>query len=220
MGQTQDTFTPSTSQETKTLGQKAAERLLYVHQSLSTSHFYLGNETVIDHVQWVRDGRANRLVVKPGEDVNSASNDISNLPIAKLSAIVKIDRDDFWLTSDAGYQKPSVVWKTLAEVKPSCAITIPDVQPAKMDYPRVVNNLRTLQGKITTPGYQMGRGFFLAARGDVHRFKLRHVLFEVSVLTIQNQRDYLSNISWPVKLIVTLRLKKTMLKILLQQIGL
>ena len=49
-----------------------------------------------------------------------------------------------------------------------------------MDYARVVDNLRTLQGKITTPGYQMGKGFFLAARGDVQRFKLHHILFKVS----------------------------------------
>ena len=175
----QNSSTPS-SQETRNLAQKGAERLLHVHQSLSTSPFYLANEAVLDHVQWVRDGHANRLLVKPEESTNSARNDPSNLPLAKLSAIVKIDRDDFWLTSDAGYRKPSVVWKSLADVKPSCAITIPNMQPAKMDYARVVDNLRTLQGKITTPGYQMGKGFFLAARGDVQRFKLRHILFEVS----------------------------------------
>ena len=180
----QHSSTPS-SQETRNLAQKGAEYLLHVHRSLSTSPFYLGNEAVVDHVQWVRDGRANRLLIKPGESINSAHNDPSNLPFAKLSAIVKIDRDDFWLTSDAGYRKPSVVWKTLADVKPSCAITMPDVQPAKMDYARVVDNLRMLQGKITTPGYQMGKGFFLAARGDVQRFKLRHILFEVSFTVSQ-----------------------------------
>ena len=180
----QNSSTP-TSQETRNLAQRGAERLLHVHQRLSTSPFYLGNEAVVDHVQWVRDGRANRLLVKPDENIKSAHNDPSNLPIAKLSAIVKIDRDDFWLTSDAGYRKPSVVWKTLADVKPSCAITIPDVQPARMDYARVVDNLRTLQEKITTPGYQMGKGFFLAARGDVQRFKLRHILFEVNFIISQ-----------------------------------
>ena len=72
-------------------------------------------------------------------------------------------------------------------MKPSCAMTMPDVQPVtEMDYSRVVANLHNLQGRITTPGYQMGKGFFLSARGDVQRFKLRHVLFEVRWSKIAN----------------------------------
>ena len=156
-----------------TSAQNAAARLVEAHQDLSRSKFYLGKADVLDEVEWVREGRANRLVVKADKDIEKA------LEMARLSAIVKIDRDDFWLTSDAGYQKPSVVWKSLAEVKPSCAMTMPDVQPAKMDYSRVVANLHNLQERIMTPGYQMGKGFFLSARGDVQRFKLRHILFEV-----------------------------------------
>ena len=54
----QNLSTPS-SQETRNLAQKSTERLLHVHRSLSTSPFYLSNEAVVDHVQWVRDGRAN-----------------------------------------------------------------------------------------------------------------------------------------------------------------
>ena len=156
-----------------TSAQNAAARLVEAHQVLSTSKFYLGKPDVLDHVEWVREGRANRLVVKVEKNIEKA------LEMARLCTIVKINRDDFWLTSDAGYQKPLVVWKSLAEVKPSCAMTMPDVQPVKMDYSRVVANLHNLQGRITTPGYQMGKGFFLSARGDVQRFKLRHILFEV-----------------------------------------
>lgn len=161
-----------------TLVQKAAARLLAAHQKLSGTQFYLGESTVLDHVEWVQDGRADRLVVKVDEKA-----DTSNMELARLSAIVKIDRDDFWMISDAGYQKPSVVWKSLAEVKLSCAMTMPDLQPVKMDYVCVVANLETLQGRITTPGYEMGKGFFVGARGDVRRFKLRHALFEVSRIT-------------------------------------
>jgi len=84
------------------------------------------------------------LVIKPDKGVDRASTDISDFEITRLSAIVKIDRDEFWWTSDA---------KNLAEVKSSCAITMPDLQPAKMDYPCVVANLQNLQGKITMPEY-------------------------------------------------------------------
>lgn len=167
--------------------QSAAARLVDAHLELSTSPFYLGQTVVLDHVEWVREGRANRLVVKVEKEVDKASTEVGELEMAKLSAIVKIDRDDFWMTSDAGYQRPSVVWKSLAEVKLSCAMTMPDAQPAKMDYSRVVSNLQELQGRIATPGYQMGKGFFLSARGDVQRFKLRHVLFEVSFWAISIQ---------------------------------
>ena len=169
---------PKDSEAPRTVAQKAAARLLEAHWKLSGTRFYLGESAVLDNVEWVRDGRANRLVVKVEEGVEGTET--SDLQLAKLSAIVKIDRDDFWMTSDAGYQKPSVVWKSLAEVKLSCAMAMPDLQPAKMDYAVVVSNLQSLQAKITTPGYDMGKGFFLTGRGDVQRFKLRHVLFEVS----------------------------------------
>ena len=101
-GKTQGTDVPAKT----TSAQNAAAWLVEAHQVLSTSKFYLGKLDVLDHVEWVREGRANRLVVKVEKDVEKA------LEMARLCAIIKIDRDDFWLTSDAGYQKPSVVWKS------------------------------------------------------------------------------------------------------------
>ena len=104
------------------------------------------------------------------------------MDLAKLSAIVKIDREDSWLTSNAGYQKPSVVWKNLWEAKPLGVIAMPELQPVKTEYVRVVSNLQKLR-KITAPGYQMSKGFFLAAlqvaprlvRGDsIHRKRANH----------------------------------------------
>ena len=170
---------PKETESPKTLAQKATARLLAAHQKLSGTQFYLGQSVILDHVEWIRDGRADQLVLKVDDKAEP-----SNMQLARLSAIVKIDRDDFWLTPDAGYQKSSVVWKSLADVKLSCAMTMPDLQPVKTDYVRVVSNLETLQERITTPGYEMGKGFFLAARGDVRRFKLRHALFEVRRLML------------------------------------
>ena len=126
---------------------------------------------MLQKVVWVRDRRADRLAVK-GDD--------ANYEMASLSAIVRIDRNDFWMTSDAGYQKPSTVWKDLLDVKPSCAVCAPDLQPVKGNYEKVVENLKQLQAQTQTPGYQMGKGFFMGPKSDVVRFKIRHVLFEVS----------------------------------------
>lgn len=101
--------------------------------------------------------------------------------MATLTAITRMDCNNFWMTSDAGYGRPSTVWKDLAEVKLSCVVCSPDLQPAKGDYDQVIANLQSLQGKIVTPGYQMGKVFFLAGKGVMKRFKVHHVLFEVSI---------------------------------------
>jgi len=97
-------------------------------------------------------------------------------------AIVHINRNDFWMTSDAGYRRPSTVLKGLRDVKLSYAvcICIPDLQPVRGNYDQVVKNLEQLQAEIVTPGYQIGKGFFLGAKGDAKRFKIQHVLFDVS----------------------------------------
>jgi len=111
------------------------------------------------------------LVIKPDKGVDRASTDISNFEIARLSAIVKVDQDEFWWTSDA---------KNLAEVKSSCAIMMPDLQPAKMDYPCVVANLQNLQGKITMPEYQTGKRGIRSRSSNLYSLwfegLLRHML--------------------------------------------
>ena len=68
-----------------TSAQNTAARLVEAHQVLSISKFYLGKPDVLDHVEWVWEGRANRLVVKVEKDVEKA------LEMARLCAIVKID---------------------------------------------------------------------------------------------------------------------------------
>jgi len=138
---------------------------------------------VLQKVEWVRDGRADRLAVKT-DSIGGETKDTSQYIMVTLTAIVHIDRDDFWMTSDAGYRRPSTVWKGLRDVKPSCAVCIPDLQPARGDYDQVVKNLEQLQAEIVTPGYQMGKGFFLALKGDAKRFKIQHVLFDVSICAI------------------------------------
>jgi len=153
----------------------SAARLIQTHQILKQSEFYLGGDQVLKKVKWVRDRRVDRLVVNDG-----ASSD-GSFEMASLSAIVRVDHNDFWMTPDAGYQKPSAVWKDLLDVKPSCVVSAPDLQPVKDEFQQVVANLQHLQDKMQTPGYEMGKAFFTGGHAQTQRFKVRHVLFEVSV---------------------------------------
>ena len=152
----------------------SAAHLIQTHQILKQSKFYLGGDQVLKKVKWVCDGRADRLVVNgpPSE---------GSFEMASLSAIVRVEHNDFWMTPDAGYQKPSAIWKDLLDVKPSCVVSAPDLQPVKDDFQQVVANLQHLQGEMRTPGYEMGKAFFTGGHAETQRFKVRHVLFEVSV---------------------------------------
>ena len=157
--------------------QSFAAQLMKSHECLSKTEFYLGRNTVLQKVGWVHEGRVDRLVIKQ-ETGNDEQTEDRKPEMVTLTAIVCVDRNDFWMTSDGGYVRPSIVWKELAKVKLTCTVCSPDLQPAKGAYKQVILNLQSLQCEILTPGYQMGKGFFLGGKGD--RFKLRHVLFEVS----------------------------------------
>lgn len=79
--------------------------------------------------------------------------------MATLSAIVHVDQNNFWMTLDAAYDWPSIVWKDLADVKPSCAVCTLDLPPVKAYYNQVVANLHELQAQVLTPGYQKEKSF-------------------------------------------------------------
>ena len=158
--------------------QSFAAQLMKSHQHLSLSDFYLGRETVLQKVAWVHEGRADRLIVKGETGNDELKGETSQTEMATLTVIVRVDHNDFWMTLDGGYARPSIVWKELAEVKLTCAACSPDLEPAKGVYDQVITNLQSLQCDIVMPGYQMGKGFFLGGKGD--RFKLCHMLFEVS----------------------------------------
>ncbi|KAI6037404.1 hypothetical protein BKA83DRAFT_9650 [Pisolithus microcarpus] len=144
-------------------------RLLARRLSLLDSGFYLGDNHVLNNVEWTFFN---------GDEDEEGNIHVSSFEPAPLCAITTIDRNDFWLTPLAGYHKPSAIWHDLASVKPSCAITQPSVQPVKEEFNIVVQNLRQLQDSITTPGYQVGKGFILAGGQTGDRLKLRHLLFE------------------------------------------
>ncbi|KIK20626.1 hypothetical protein PISMIDRAFT_12831 [Pisolithus microcarpus 441] len=97
---------------------------------------------------------------------------------AVLHAIVHIDLEDFWLMADGGYLGPNMVWKEIANVKPSCMVTNPGLDPITSDYNIVIHVLQDLTQKCVTARYSSGRSFFSTKdTGSIH-FKLCHTLFE------------------------------------------
>ncbi|KIJ13523.1 hypothetical protein PAXINDRAFT_156471 [Paxillus involutus ATCC 200175] len=164
--------------------------LIAARKNLMDTGFYLADNSVHDNVHWVRDGRADRLAVKPAipvDDVNGKADDSSakytspppdKIELAKLCAIVHISNHNFWLTADAGYRKPTSVWRELAAVKPSCTVEEPDMQPVRGDFKPTIDNLRKLQDLIATPGFTARKGFMLSGGISGQQLKVRHVLFE------------------------------------------
>ncbi|KIK15823.1 hypothetical protein PISMIDRAFT_114544, partial [Pisolithus microcarpus 441] len=101
--------------------------------------------------------------------------------LAELCAIMFIDSNNYWLTSDGGYRKGIGMWHHLYDVKPPCTISEPPMNPAKADFSMAMKNLHVLMQKIGSPGYEKGKGFLFYDNSSPTptRFKIRHCLFEV-----------------------------------------
>ncbi|KIO14778.1 hypothetical protein M404DRAFT_17638 [Pisolithus tinctorius Marx 270] len=155
------------------------------HQRLIETGLYLGDMSFQDSVRWVRDGRADRLAIKPAEPQGGARKrlpspppDDSSFDLAPISAVVQIDSNDYWLTADANYHGPSEIWPDFAIIKLSCVVQMPNVTPFTADWANVTDNLRWLQDAIAMPKFTMKQGLFTTAGPCGPRFRLRHVLFK------------------------------------------
>ncbi|KAI5997162.1 hypothetical protein EDD15DRAFT_2364660 [Pisolithus albus] len=119
-------------------------RITLARERLLRGGFYLGDSSVIQSLHWVQDGRGHALTSTSKADSTANDDDVhmvlpGDFPShsanhATLSAIVRVDRNDFWLTSDGGYQGPSALCKEILHVKPSCALTDPGTMPVSTDY--------------------------------------------------------------------------------------
>ncbi|KAI6024018.1 hypothetical protein BKA83DRAFT_4125412 [Pisolithus microcarpus] len=76
---------------------------------------------------------------------------------AILSAIACIDHDNFWLTTNGGYHGPTTVCRAILNIKPSCAMTIPGMEPVTSDFGVIIQNLHEINQKCVMPGYSAGR---------------------------------------------------------------
>ncbi|KAI5989032.1 hypothetical protein EDD15DRAFT_2370889 [Pisolithus albus] len=160
-------------------------------EQLLASGLYLADDNIVHNVHWVQQGRSHYLAVLPNEPSSSAAEH----ELAELSAIVLIDSKNYWLTSDAGYQRGTCIWPHLYDVKLSCTVSAPPMNPQKTDFATVTNNLRVLMQKIATPGFEKGNGFLFHDNGSPTptRFKIRHCLFEC--LTDDNANETVLDLS-------------------------
>lgn len=186
------TSTPSETSD-PTPSDPITSRLSLARDRLLHHGFYLGDSSIIDKLHWVQDGRGHALTSISIPDSNAdvdvlitvppvelpSDNSLTTSPDhATLTAIVRVDRNDFWLTSDGGYQGPTAVCKELLQVKPSCALTDPATMPVSADFAVVLETLHLITEKCVTPGYSAGASFFSTDGDGGPRFKLRHKLFE------------------------------------------
>ncbi|KAI6027708.1 hypothetical protein PISMIDRAFT_13336 [Pisolithus microcarpus 441] len=169
-------------------------------ERLMASGLYLRDNSLAGDVQWVREGHGHVLVYNPKKEGVDSST-VASAPVldvdtttpsqdspctrfttppegAMLTAIVRIDRDHFWLTSDGGYLGPNTICKEILDVKPSCAFTDPGMEPIQLDFPTVLQILHDLTLQCVTPGYSTGTSFFTTEKKIPTGFKLRHRLFE------------------------------------------
>ncbi|KAI6006098.1 hypothetical protein EDD15DRAFT_2359233 [Pisolithus albus] len=145
-------------------------------EQLLASGLYLADDNIAQKVHWVQQGRSHYLAVLPDEPSSSAAQH----ELADLSAIAVIDSKNYWLTSDAGYQRGACMWPHLYDVKLSCTLSAPPMNPLKADFATLTKNLHILMQKIATPGFEKGNGFLFHDNGSPTptRFKIRHCLFE------------------------------------------
>ena len=125
-----------------------------------------GKDALEDMLMWKCQGKADRLVMK---DTGTA---------AVLSCVAEIDTNDFWLTSDANYCGTGDYVKNLKDAKVTCALIKPSLKPFNGEWDSVLMNLKGLMNDIVREGSPR-QGVFAIATGI--RFKVRHVLFAVSI---------------------------------------
>ena len=94
-----------------------------------------------------------------GSPSSLTENDPSLPEVTILSAVVQINQDDFYLTSDGCYRGPSRFIKSLAQVKPSCSGGVPEAEPFNTDFTTTMDNLcwyikvQHLLFKVSPPYY-------------------------------------------------------------------
>ncbi|KAI6126361.1 hypothetical protein EDD16DRAFT_1702720 [Pisolithus croceorrhizus] len=162
-------------------------RVMTAHDHLLTSGLYLGDSCIMDNLCWVHDSRTDVLsyVLSSTSPPSSTAHDLPpDCPVSPLSgaaelcAIVRIDREDFWLTADGGYMGPNTVWKEIVDVKLSCTACDSGIDPLSSDFMVVLDILCKLTKNCVMLGYSAGTSFFVSTKQGPSHFKLRHKLFE------------------------------------------
>ncbi|KAF9234214.1 hypothetical protein BU15DRAFT_79234 [Melanogaster broomeanus] len=127
------------------------ERNTRIREDLLQSGLYLADDTVLDHVQWRPNGRKNSLFINE----NSSQSSVDPQPeLATLSAIVRVNDNNFWLTSDAGWRTPTKITPQLSDAKGTCIGIAPLTGIFHDDFLASIHNARTLQQRTATPDFE------------------------------------------------------------------
>ncbi|KAF9233045.1 hypothetical protein BU15DRAFT_66911 [Melanogaster broomeanus] len=147
------------------------ERSARIREELIDSGLYLGDRKILQHVEWKANGRKESLFVKEApptpssdsEEQKPLSEDIV-ADLATLSAVVRVNDNGFWLTSDAGWRVPTNIAPHLHDAKGSCVGVSPVTGVFRDDFFIWVENARMLQQRIATPDSEERLGF--ACKGE------------------------------------------------------
>ncbi|KAI6043564.1 hypothetical protein EDC04DRAFT_2600031 [Pisolithus marmoratus] len=88
-----------------------------------------------------------------------------------------------------GYHGPNSFWKEIVDVKPSCTISDPGLEPVNSDFIVILQMLHMFMDKCITPGYSHGKSFFSNGNISPMQFKLHHQLFEALESAIVDNDD-------------------------------
>ncbi|KDR79172.1 hypothetical protein GALMADRAFT_1225905 [Galerina marginata CBS 339.88] len=167
-------------------------------QELLNTGLYLGDPAFCDFVDqrvvWRRiGGYEDRLVTKASADALADFQDtlaacefvgnaeqrecLPELVSAKLSVVVYITPEDYWLTSCGMWKKPTSGCRTFDKMKLSCTGVAPTHEVFQPDFGTAALNLRALLQKVANPAGPVS-GVLVRGEGDVEKIKFRHVLFE------------------------------------------
>ncbi|KAF9234971.1 hypothetical protein BU15DRAFT_65267 [Melanogaster broomeanus] len=96
-----------------------------IREELIDSSLYLGDRKILQHVEWKANGRKESLLVKeapptPSSEEQKTSSENIVADLATLSAVVRVNDNGFWLTSDAGWRAPTNIAPHLHDAKGSC----------------------------------------------------------------------------------------------------
>jgi hypothetical protein len=178
---------------TQTPSERLRSLLQETRQQLVEEGGYMGDRQLMTQntVVWRRIGRGHCLVTKEwaettaeahtriaSQQTEEEENFEEGPDMATLSAVVKITTEDFWMMSCGMWKGPSEMTPSFQDIKLTCTGGIPDDEVFCADYKTVLDNARRLMTEVESNSFDGKRGF-LITRGNTHKLKFRHVLFEV-----------------------------------------
>jgi hypothetical protein len=171
-----------------TPNQRVQARIQTAVRRLRTNSVYLGEEVhqTQKGIRWletddatsivVRRSALARLSVNSHEDFEDPNWDQSP---AELSLIALLTHDDFWLTSDGGWNGPTREFPALEDVKITCTAGSPLQDSLRLPFTTALQNIDALITRSHSPTYALETFRRTSALTLERKLVFRHKLFEV-----------------------------------------